>query len=205
MDLNYVGCDVQVDGCIPEVEVAKRVGRRLDWVPAEAESPALVRTDAEVEKRLLVRFAPFTALRERRVMPREVSIVLVGDDSKRQRQQLRRKGVGYYGKEFGNVRVLLIQAPNQLRRCSDHVENDIAVIACVPICCDNIASLNIVIGYCVPCVHNTGMYLARMLSTPMTSSSRGHGMVSVSSECQVSAKCLSQRQLAESTYSQLNS
>jgi len=30
MDLNYVGCDVQVDGCIPEVEVAKRVGRRLD-------------------------------------------------------------------------------------------------------------------------------------------------------------------------------
>jgi hypothetical protein len=78
-------------------------------VPAEAESPALVRTEAEVEKRLLVRFAPFTALRERRVMPREVSIVLVGDDSKRQR--LRRKGVGY-GKEFGNVRVLSIQTPN---------------------------------------------------------------------------------------------
>jgi len=68
-------------------------------VPAQAESPALVRTDeAEVEKRLLVRFAPFTALRERRVMPREVSIVLVGDDSKRLR--LRRKGVGF-GNEFG--------------------------------------------------------------------------------------------------------
>ena len=48
-------------------------------------------------------------------MPREVSIVLVGDDSKRQR--LRRKGVGF-GKEFGNVRVLRIQTPNQLRRCS---------------------------------------------------------------------------------------
>ena len=39
-----------------------------------------------MENRLLVRFAPFTALRERRVMPREVSIVLVGDDSKRQQQ-----------------------------------------------------------------------------------------------------------------------
>jgi len=50
-------------------------------VPAEAESPALARMGAEVEKRLLVRFAPFTALRERRVMPREVSIVLVGDNS----------------------------------------------------------------------------------------------------------------------------
>jgi hypothetical protein len=37
--------------------------------------------------------------------------MLVGDDSKRQRQQLRRKGVGY-GKEFGNVRVLRIQTPN---------------------------------------------------------------------------------------------
>lgn len=36
---------------------------------------------AEVEKRLLVRFAPPTALRERRVMPREVSIVLVGDNN----------------------------------------------------------------------------------------------------------------------------
>ena len=93
-------------------------------MPAEAESPALERTEAEVEKRLLVRFAPFTALRERRVMPREVSIVLVGDDSKQQRQRLRRKGVGY-GKELGNERVLRIQAPNQLRRCSakpDHVE-----------------------------------------------------------------------------------
>ena len=66
-------------------------------MPAEAESPVLVRTEADVEKRLLVRFAPFTALRERRVMPREVSIVLVGDDSKRLRQ--RRKGVGY-GKEL---------------------------------------------------------------------------------------------------------
>lgn len=50
---------------------------------------------AEVEKRL-VRFAPLTALRERRVTPREVSIVLVGD----RRLQLRRKGVGY-GKELG--------------------------------------------------------------------------------------------------------
>jgi hypothetical protein len=50
---------------------------------------------AEVEKRL-VRFAPLTALRERRVTPREVSIVLVGD----KRLQLRRKGVGY-GKELG--------------------------------------------------------------------------------------------------------
>jgi len=76
-------------------------------VPAEAESPALVRTEAEVEKGLLVRFAPFTALRERRVMPREVSIVLAGDDSKRRRLRLRRKGVGYE-KEFGNVRVLRI-------------------------------------------------------------------------------------------------
>jgi hypothetical protein len=37
--------------------------------------------EAEVEKRLLVRFAPPTALRERRVMPREVSIVLVGDNN----------------------------------------------------------------------------------------------------------------------------
>jgi hypothetical protein len=52
-------------------------------VPAEAESPALARTGAEVEKRLLVRFAPFAALRERRVMLREVSIVLVGDNRKR--------------------------------------------------------------------------------------------------------------------------
>lgn len=49
--MNYVGCDVQqIYGCIPEVEVAKRVGRRLDWVTAEVESPVLVRTEAEVEK-----------------------------------------------------------------------------------------------------------------------------------------------------------
>ena len=61
--------------------------------------------EAEVEKRLLVRFAPLTALRERRVTPREVSIVLVGDNNKRQREQLRRKGVGY-GKELGKVPVL---------------------------------------------------------------------------------------------------
>ncbi len=33
-------------------------------MPAEAESPALVRMDEEVEKGLLVRFAPFTALRD---------------------------------------------------------------------------------------------------------------------------------------------
>jgi hypothetical protein len=29
--MNYVGCDVhQVDGCIPEVDVPRRVGRKLD-------------------------------------------------------------------------------------------------------------------------------------------------------------------------------
>jgi hypothetical protein len=61
---------------IPGVDDAKRVGRKLDWVPAEAERPALATIgDAEVEKRALVRFALFTALRERRVTPREVSIV----------------------------------------------------------------------------------------------------------------------------------
>jgi len=61
---------------IPGVDDAKRVGRKLDWVPAEAERPALATIgDAEVEKRALVRFALFTTLRERRVTPREVSIV----------------------------------------------------------------------------------------------------------------------------------
>ena len=35
--------------------------------------------EAEVEKRALVRFALFTALRDRRVTPREVSIVLGSD------------------------------------------------------------------------------------------------------------------------------
>ena len=35
--------------------------------------------EAEVEKRALVRFALFTALRDRRVTPREVSIVLDSD------------------------------------------------------------------------------------------------------------------------------
>jgi len=61
---------------IPGVDDAKRAGRGLDWVPAEAERPALARIgEAEVEKRTLVRFALFTALRERRVAPREVSIV----------------------------------------------------------------------------------------------------------------------------------
>ena len=38
-----------------------------------------MREEAEVEKRALVRFALFTALRERRVTPREVSIVLDSD------------------------------------------------------------------------------------------------------------------------------
>jgi len=52
-------------------------------VPAEAESPALATTGkVEVEKSALVRFALFTALRERRVTPREVSIVLGSDDNK---------------------------------------------------------------------------------------------------------------------------
>jgi hypothetical protein len=61
---------------IPGVDDAKRVGRKLDWVPAEAERPALATIgDVEVEKRALVRFALFTALRESRVTPREVSIV----------------------------------------------------------------------------------------------------------------------------------
>ena len=61
---------------IPGVDDAKRAGRGLDWVPAEVERPALARIgEAEVEKRALVRFALFTALRERRVAPREVSIV----------------------------------------------------------------------------------------------------------------------------------
>jgi hypothetical protein len=61
---------------IPGVDEAKRVWRRLDWVPAEAERPALAPIGAaEVEKRALVRFALFTALRDRRVTPREVSIV----------------------------------------------------------------------------------------------------------------------------------
>jgi hypothetical protein len=61
---------------IPGVDDAKRAGRELDWVPAEVERPALARIgEAEVEKRTLVRFALFTALRERRVAPREVSIV----------------------------------------------------------------------------------------------------------------------------------
>lgn len=61
---------------IPGVDDAKRVGRRPDWVPAQAERPALATIGvAEVEKRALVRFALFTALRERRVTPREVSIV----------------------------------------------------------------------------------------------------------------------------------
>jgi hypothetical protein len=36
---------------------------------------------AEVEERALVRFTLFTALRERRVTPREVSIVLDGDEN----------------------------------------------------------------------------------------------------------------------------
>jgi hypothetical protein len=66
----------------PGVEDAKRVGRRRDWVPAEVESPALATMGkAEIEERVLVRFTLFTALRERRVTPREVSIVLDGDEN----------------------------------------------------------------------------------------------------------------------------
>jgi hypothetical protein len=66
----------------PGVEDAKRVGRRLDWVPTDAESAALGRMgEAEVEKRALARFTLFAALRERRVTPREVSIMLDNDDN----------------------------------------------------------------------------------------------------------------------------
>jgi hypothetical protein len=65
----------------PGVGDAKCVGRKLDWVPAVTESAALARMgEAEVEKRALVRFTLFTALRERRVTPREVSIVLDSDN-----------------------------------------------------------------------------------------------------------------------------
>jgi hypothetical protein len=60
-----------------------RVGRRLDWEPRDAESAALERVEEEVEKRALVRFTVFTALRERRVTPRDVSIVLESDDNDR--------------------------------------------------------------------------------------------------------------------------
>jgi hypothetical protein len=59
------------------------VGRRLDWEPRDAESAALERVEEEVEKRALVRFTVFTALRERRVTPRDVSIVLESDDNDR--------------------------------------------------------------------------------------------------------------------------
>jgi hypothetical protein len=70
--------------------------------------------EAEVEKRALVRFALFTALRERRVTPREVSIVF-GDEGQ-QLQRQRRKAVGFVCKEFGTVPVFSIQTQNQLRR-----------------------------------------------------------------------------------------
>ena len=56
----------------------------LDWTPADAERATFERMGevAEVEKSALVRFALFTALRDRRVTPREVSIVVngVGND-----------------------------------------------------------------------------------------------------------------------------
>jgi hypothetical protein len=101
---------------IPGADDAKRVWRRPDWVPAEAESPALAtRGKVEVEKRALVRFALFTALRERRVAPREVSIVLGGGDNKNERGQLRRKAVKF-GKEIRTVGESGIQTQSQLRR-----------------------------------------------------------------------------------------
>src|SRR6266702_1279277 len=61
--------------------VAYERAARRDWTPAEAESATFERMgeEAEVEKRALVRFALFTALRDRRVTPREVSIVLDSD------------------------------------------------------------------------------------------------------------------------------
>lgn len=63
---------------LPGVEDVNRVGRRLDWTPADAESATFesMGEEAEVEKSALVRFALFTALRDRRVTPREVSIVV---------------------------------------------------------------------------------------------------------------------------------
>jgi hypothetical protein len=68
---------------LPRVEDAGRVGRRLDWEPRDAVGKALEKVEEEVEKRALVRFTVFTALRERRVTPREVSIVLGSDDNDR--------------------------------------------------------------------------------------------------------------------------
>ena len=69
---------------LPGVGDENRVGRMLDWTPADAESATFERMGevAEVEKSALVRFALFTALRDRRVTPREVSIVVngVGND-----------------------------------------------------------------------------------------------------------------------------
>jgi hypothetical protein len=69
--------DVRGEVFLPGVEDENRVGRRLDWTPADADNATFERMgeDAEVEKRALVRFALFTALRDRRVTPREVSIV----------------------------------------------------------------------------------------------------------------------------------
>lgn len=66
---------------LPGVEDVNRVGRRLDWTPADAESATFesIGEEAEVEKSAFVRFALFTALRDRRVTPREVSIVVNGD------------------------------------------------------------------------------------------------------------------------------
>jgi hypothetical protein len=75
---------------------------------------------AEVEKRLLVRFAPPTALRERRVMPREVSIVFIGDNNDSDYGEK----VWDMGKNSERYECLRIQTPNQLRRCSAQLDHD---------------------------------------------------------------------------------
>lgn len=130
-------------------------------MPAEAESPALVRTEAEVEKRLLVRFVPFTALRERRVMPREVSIVLVGDDSKRQRYDYGEKvwDMGKSSETCGYWAFRLRNNSDDVQLRSDDEMDCLACQGCFKVCLLRQYTLSFQ-NWTLPCARNAEMYPA---------------------------------------------